>query len=95
MAFFAYVARTRLGERIVFADNYRPSEVSRSNELVQVIDPVTPTNNVGAGMTSGDRDVVLQAAQAALDSVAAGSSAPSKNRGVLAYRDVFGSSFDS
>ncbi|MGH9891055.1 MAG: CBASS oligonucleotide cyclase, partial [bacterium] len=66
-----------------------------SSDLVQVIDPVTPTNNVGAGITRGDRDVVLRAVEAALDSVAAGSAAPSKNRGVPCYQQVFGSSFSA
>ncbi len=95
LAFFSYVARTKLGERIVFGDNYRPSEVPESSDPVQAIDPVTPTNNVGAGMTSGDRVVVLGAVEAALDSVAAGSAARSKNRGVPCYQQVFGSSFNA
>lgn len=93
LAFFAYIERTRMEERIVFADNYGPSEVKPMNDLVQVIDPVTPTNNVAAGVTRADRDAILHAAEAALDDVAAGSSAYSKGRGVACYQRVFGSAF--
>lgn len=93
LVFFAYIERTRMEERIVFADNYRPSEVKPLNDLVQVIDPVTPTNNVAAGVTRADRDAILRAAEAALDDVAAGSSSYSKGRGVACYQRVFGSAF--
>ncbi|MGH9895312.1 MAG: CBASS oligonucleotide cyclase, partial [bacterium] len=34
LTFFSYVARTKLAERIVFTDNYRPSEVPNSSDLV-------------------------------------------------------------
>ena len=93
LAFFAYIERTRLEERIVFPDNYRPAEAKPTGDLVQVMDPVTPTNNVAARMSRADRDAVLQAAQAALDDVAAGSSAYSKGRGVASYQRVFGTIF--
>lgn len=93
LVFFAYIERTRMEERIVFADNYHPSEVKPMNDLVQVIDPVTPTNNVAACVTRADRDAILHAAEAALDNVAAGSSAYSKGRGVACYQRVFGSAF--
>ncbi|NUP56563.1 MAG: nucleotidyltransferase [Gemmatimonadaceae bacterium] len=93
LAFFAYIERTRLEERIVFADNYRPAEAKPTGDLVQVIDPVTPTNNVAAHMTRVDRDAVLRAAEAALDDVAAASSAYSKGRGITCYQRVFGPAF--
>lgn len=93
LVFFAYIERTRMEERIAFADNYRPSEVKPLNDLVQVIDPVNPTNNVAAGVTKTDRDAILRAAEAALDDVAAGSSSYSKGRGVACYQRVFGSAF--
>jgi tRNA nucleotidyltransferase (CCA-adding enzyme) len=93
LTFFAYVERTRLEERIVFSDNYRPTEAKPTGELVQVMDPVNPTNNVAVAVTRADRDAVVHAAGAALDDVAAGSSAYSKGRGVACYQRVFGTSF--
>ncbi|MGQ0713723.1 MAG: CBASS oligonucleotide cyclase [Gemmatimonadaceae bacterium] len=93
LAFFAYIERTRLEERIVFTDNYPAAEAKPTGDLVQIMDPVTPTNNVAAQMTRADRDTVLRAAEAALDDVAAGSSAYSKGRGVTCYQRVFGTMF--
>jgi tRNA nucleotidyltransferase (CCA-adding enzyme) len=93
LGFFAYVERTRLQERIVFGDNYKPSDVSASTALVQVIDPVTPNNNVAVGITHADRDAIVHAVENALDNVAAGSAAYSKGRGVTCYQRVFGTSF--
>jgi tRNA nucleotidyltransferase (CCA-adding enzyme) len=93
LVFFAFVERTRLEQRIVFADNYRPSEATMTHDLVRIMDPVNPENNVAAHMTRADRDATLRAAEAALDAVAAGSSAYSNGRGVACYQRVFGSSF--
>ena len=93
LTFFAYLERSRLEERIVFADNYPPAEVKPMGDLVQIVDPVTTTNNVAARMTRADRDALLSAAEAALDDIAAGSSAYSKGRGIACYQRVFGTAF--
>jgi hypothetical protein len=95
LAFFAYLERTKLAQRIVFTDNYKASDVLPCTDIVQIYDPVTPSNNVSAGMTVADREIILRAAEGALDSVAAGSTAYSKGRGVSAYQQVFGSSFSA
>lgn len=94
LAFFAYVARTKLAERIIFNDNYKATAVAVAQSPVEIIDPVTPTNNVGEGITKADLDTIVRAAESALDSAAAGSAAPSKSRGVPAYQEVFGLSFN-
>lgn len=93
LTFFAYLERSRLEERIVFADNYAPAEVKPMGDLVQIVDPVTPINNVAARMTRAERDALLSAAEAALDDIAAGSSAYSKGRGIASYQRVFGTAF--
>ena len=94
LAFFAYVERSRLETRISFNDNYRPSEIQQCTDLVQIYDPVNPANNVGASVTRADRDILLRRAEDALDTVAAGSAAYSKGRGVESYQRVFGSAFN-
>lgn len=45
-AFFTYLVSTELGERIVFEDNYPASKIGKLSDLVQIIDPVNPINNV-------------------------------------------------
>jgi tRNA nucleotidyltransferase (CCA-adding enzyme) len=94
LGFFAYVERTRLEMPIAFADNYRPSEIQPCRDLVKIFDPVNPSNNVGASVTRADRDIILRRAEEALDTVAAGSAAYSKGRGVESYQRVFGSAFN-
>ncbi len=93
LGFFAYIERSRLEERVVFSDNYRPSDAKKTNDLVQVMDPVNPTNNVAAGVTRAERDAAIVAAENALDAIAAGSSAHSKGRGIGCYQEVFGLAF--
>jgi hypothetical protein len=93
LAFYAYIERTGLEERIVFSDNYTLAAAKPTGDLVQIMDPVTPSNNVAARLTRSDRDAVLRAAETALDDVAAGSSAYSKGRGVACYQRVFGPTF--
>jgi hypothetical protein len=93
LVFFAYVERSKLETPIVFSDNYRPQDVRLSGDLVRIMDPVNPTNNVAAGMTRANRDAALAAAEAALDHVAAGSTAYSKGRGIECYQSVFGDAF--
>lgn len=93
LEFFAYVERTRLAERIVFSDNYKVSDAPTFSSPVQIIDPVTASNNVTGSVTTLDRDTIVRAAEDALDNVAAGSSAYSKGRGVSCYQQVFGTSF--
>jgi hypothetical protein len=39
-------ASTELRERIVFEDNYPASKIGTLSDLVQIIDPVNPVNNV-------------------------------------------------
>lgn len=93
LVFFAYLERSRLEARIAFDDNYPTSDVQPCTDLVQIFDPVNATNNVGASVTRADRDIILRRAEDALDSVAAGSAAYSKGRGVESYQRVFGSAF--
>lgn len=45
-AFFTYLVTSELRERIVFEDNYAASKVGPLTDLVQIIDPVNPDNNV-------------------------------------------------
>lgn len=93
LTFFAYIERSRLEERIAFSDNYKLSAVNTSPALVQIIDPVNPSNNVADSMTRSARDAILFAAESAVDDVAAGSSAYSKATGVECYQQVFGTAF--
>lgn len=92
-AFFTYVARTGLRERIVFEDHYKASSVGKFNDLVQIIDPINATNNVAKLYTSANVEAIVDAALDAGEAIDAALAAPNKELTVRYWQKVFGSSF--
>ena len=91
--FFTYIGRTRLRERIVFADYYAPSAVGTFTEPVQIIDPVNADNNVSRLYTDAQADAIFEAAWDAGDAIDAALAAPTKQETVRYWQKVFGPSF--
>jgi hypothetical protein len=91
--FFTYVARTGMGERIVFSDYYNPSAVGSFSDPMQIIDPVNATNNVSRLYTSANAQMIVDAALDAGDAIDAALSAPTKQETVRYWQKVFGLSF--
>ena len=89
--FFTYVAKTRMREKIVFAD-YPDTEVQFSDPI-QIIDPVNPHNNVARLYTTDHADAIAKAALHAGDAIDAALTAPTKQETVRYWQKVFGSSF--
>jgi len=92
-AFFTYVVKTELKERIVFEDNYAASKVGSLSDLVQIIDPVNPDNNVARLYTHQNVDVIIDAAMDAGDAIDGALHAPTKQLTVAYWQKVLGSSF--
>jgi hypothetical protein len=92
-SFFTYVARSRLRERIVFADYYAPSAVGTFSEPVQIIDPVNEKNNVSSLYTVKQADAIVDAALDAGDAIDSALKAPTKQGTVYFWQKVFGSPF--
>jgi tRNA nucleotidyltransferase (CCA-adding enzyme) len=93
-AFFAYVVKTELGERIFFTDNYSASDLPvASGKPIEIFDPVNPSNNVAVNYEASDRDVIIEAAGRALDAIGEARFATTKGEAVAAWRDVLGPSF--
>ncbi|MBB4818693.1 putative nucleotidyltransferase [Pseudomonas alcaligenes] len=92
-AFFTYLVTSELRERIVFEDNYAASKVGPLTDLVQIIDPVNPANNVARLYTQSNVDAILDAAMDAGDAIDAALYAPNKQLTVGYWQKVFGSSF--
>lgn len=90
----SYVARTELGQPVVFTDCYAASAVSASQDPMQVWDPVNPNNNVARTYKDGDRQRLVTAATAALENVVWGSQAPTKGEANDAWRNIFGPGFE-
>src|SRR5690606_25686379 len=58
-SFFTYLVTSELKERIVFDDNYSVSKVGVLPDLVQIIDPVNPANNVARLYTRQNVDAII------------------------------------
>jgi len=92
-AFFTYVARSNLRERIVFEDHYKASDVAKFDDRVQIIDPINATNNVASLYTAGNADAIVDAALDAGDAIDAALAAPTKELTLRYWQKVFGSAF--
>lgn len=92
-AFFTYIARSELREKIFFEDNYSASKVGVFNDPVQIIDPVNAENNVARLYTKQNVDVMIEAALDAGDAIDAALYAPNKQLTVGYWQKVFGPSF--
>lgn len=92
-AFFTYIARSNLRQRIVFTDHYPASDVAKTSDVVQVFDPINPTNNVAKLYTAAQADAIVDAALEAGDAIDAALAAPTKELTVRYWQKVFGSTF--
>jgi len=91
---FAYIVRTRLADRIAFADYYRASELpGPTGAAIEIFDPVNPNNNVVGRYTPTERDRLVTAAHDALDAIAEAAYADTKGRAVACWKRVFGPGF--
>lgn len=92
-AFFTYVARSTLRERIVFEDHYRASDVGKLKDHIQIIDPINSTNNVARLYTATNADAIVDAALDAGDAIDAALAAPNKELTLRYWQKVFGPAF--
>jgi hypothetical protein len=92
-AFFTYIARTGLREKIVFTDCYPLSRVGQFVDRVQIIDPVNELNNVSKLYEALEADLIVDAALDAGDAIDAALYAPTKSETVRYWQRVFGPVF--
>lgn len=92
-AFFTYIVKSNLDQKIIFEDYYRISDVKGSSDTVQIIDPVNAENNVSSLYTRYQADLIVNAATDAGDVIDAAEFAPTKTLTVQYWQSVFGPSF--
>jgi hypothetical protein len=92
-AFFTYIARSNIREKIIFTDYYPVSSVGIFNDPVQIIDPVNGQNNVSRLYTNAEADAIVDAALDAGDAIDAALHAPTKHETIYYWQKVFGPSF--
>jgi len=93
-AFFNYIVKTGLRERIAFNDYYPAHSLPGSlPNPVQIFDPVNPDNNVASLYNENNRRLIVTAAQDALDALNEAHTAATKGHAVKMWQIVLGNSF--
>lgn len=93
-AFFLYIQKSQLKERIAFTDNYALAELPpASNAEIEVFDPVNPQNNVASDSTRSQRVAIVSQAEIALDALSYAVSCQTKKEAVDCWKDIMGSTF--
>lgn len=93
--FLFFILKTRLEEKIIFTDYYKPSDVKDdTNSPVKIYDPVNPENNVGKNLTEQERTKIIEETQIAFDALSMASAAYTKGKAVENWRKILGSSFN-
>lgn len=92
-AFFTYIVKSNLDQKIIFEDYYKASEVKDFSDPIQIIDPVNTENNVCSLYTRHQADLIVNAAMDAGDVIDAAEFAPTKTLTVQYWQSVFGPSF--
>jgi tRNA nucleotidyltransferase (CCA-adding enzyme) len=94
-AFFVYIIKSGLKERISFTDNYTSDKLPVSiGTAIEIFDPVNPDNNVASSYTISDRNRIVEAAKDALDALTEAQYANTKGRAEDCWKRIFGPSFN-
>jgi hypothetical protein len=91
--FFDALGCWLLRDRISFNDYYADNKIPESDDLIQVIDPVNPNNNVTGAYGTNELNVLEQEALAASDAIVAAEDAPTKQEALDYWRSVLSNSF--
>lgn len=94
-AFFVYIIKTGLRERIAFTDNYGSDRLLASTgAAIEIFDPVNSQNNVAISYSISDRERIVEAAKDALDSIHEAQYANTQQRAIDCWKRIFGPSFN-
>lgn len=92
-AFFNYIVKTDLKNRIFFQDYYLSSAIQVPPKPLQIIDPVNPENNVADLYTADNVGLIRDAAEDGADAIDYAAYATTKAETVAQWRRVFGPTF--
>jgi hypothetical protein len=92
--FFVFIVNGGFAGQIAFTDFHPASELpSRGNAAIQILDPVNFDNNVAKRYKAQDRDLLIAAAQEALDAISTAYYEPANGQAVELWQDVLGTGF--
>lgn len=93
-AFFRYIVKSQLKQRISFTDYYSASKLpAATGQPIEIFDPVNEANNVAADYSDQDRQRIVDAAEESLERLAEARFATTRGRSVDCWQDILGSSF--
>lgn len=92
--FFTYIVKSGLQERVFFTDHYAANKLPKGNTgVIEIFDPVNPTNNVAKNYGESDRQAIISAAHDALDALIEAKYATTKYEAVECWQDILGRGF--
>ena len=93
-AFFTYIVRTGLEQRVYFTDYYNKSKLpASSSSAIEILDPVNAHNNVAILYGVEDRKQLVNAADDAASAIAEAKYSTTKSRAIECWQVVLGPSF--
>jgi len=92
-AIFTFLASDGFRTSIVFGDYYNPKSCLRTDEPVQIWDPVNCQNNVADLYTTTNRDLIVEAALEGGDAIDSALRAITKGETIRYWRKIFGPTF--
>ncbi len=93
-AFFGYVVKSQLRERVSFTDYYAAKALpAPTGAAIEIFDPVNQDNNVAADYTDAERKTIITRAEDSLEAIVEARYATTKGRAVDLWQEVFGPSF--
>ena len=94
--FFLYIQKSGLRERIAFKDNYSLTQLPKQRiNVVEIVDPVNPENNVAADIDETKRKKLVELADKALDSLAYARTCQTKAEAIECWQELMGSTFNA
>lgn len=92
--FFTYIVKSGLKERVFFTDHYAAGKLPTGNTgVIEIFDPVNPTNNVAKNYEESDRQAIINATHEALDALIEAKYATTKSEAVECWQDILGKGF--
>jgi tRNA nucleotidyltransferase (CCA-adding enzyme) len=92
--FFQFIVDTKFGERVWFSDYYAATDLPPpTGDVIEVFDPVNPNNNVAFRYGPKERDLIVSAAEAALDALVESKYTTTKAEAVACWQVVLGTRF--
>jgi tRNA nucleotidyltransferase (CCA-adding enzyme) len=91
---FGYIVKSKLKTRIFFTDYYPSSKLpGPTGKPMEIFDPVNEINNVAAVYDENHRQLIVTAAQEALEAISEARFATTGGRAIECWQDVLGPSF--